>query len=302
MTATGREARPATVGVIGLGRMGGPMARNIMAGGHALVVHDIRPEACAPFRTEGVATAQSPAAVAADADIVLTSLPGPDQVADVLCGPHGVLGAVGDGAVIIETSTIGPDQSREMAARFAAKGAAYLDAPISGGVEGAEGGTLTVMAGGEAAAFERARPVLRCIGTDLHHMGPSGTGSTMKLIIQMIFTSQLTAFLEGLALGEIAGIELDRLLRVIATSSAHHPTIAKRYDKIRAADLTPRQEIRAALKDLTLAAAMGAEHGFDALITNAAIEAADRATALGLGDKDMIALRAGYGGTQDGDG
>lgn len=278
------------------------MARNIRAGGHRLIVHDIRPEATAAFGGEFVRVAANPAVVASAADMVLTSLPGPDVVETVLCGSDGVLSGVRDGAVIIETSTIGPEQSRALAARFAARGAVYLDAPISGGAEGAAAGTLTVMVGGEAAAFKRARPVLACIGRDLHHMGPSGRGNAMKLIIQMIFMSQISAFLEGVALGEAEGIALDKLLGIIATSSAHNPRIGKRYEKILAGDLSPRFEIKSALKDLTLASAMGARQGFDALITNAAIEAGDRAIALGLGEKDLIALRAGYTRPRDGDG
>jgi 3-hydroxyisobutyrate dehydrogenase-like beta-hydroxyacid dehydrogenase len=291
------------VAVIGLGRMGTPMARNLMAVDHALIIHDIRPEATATFAADGVSVAGSPAEATRDAGIVLTCLPGPAEVAAVMDGADGVLGAARKDTLVIETSTIGPGQSRELSQRFAAKGVAYLDAPFSGGAEGARDGTLTIMVGGEAAAYERALPVLACLGTDLHHMGPSGAGNTMKLIIQMIFMSQVTAFLEGVALGETAGIEIGRLLDVIGTSSAHHPSIAKRYDKILAGDTTPRFEISSALKDLTLASAMGAGHGFETLITNAAIEAGERATALGLGDKDLIALRAGYGGGQDrGDG
>ena len=292
-----------TVAVIGLGRMGAPMARNLMAGGHTLVVHDIRPEASAPFAADGVRVAASPAEATTGAGIVLTCLPGPEHVVAVMEGAEGVLGAAQKGTLVIETSTIGPGQSRELSQRFAARGAAYLDAPLSGGVEGAMAGTLTIMVGGDEVAYERARALFECLGTDLHHMGPSGAGNTMKLIIQMIFMSQVTAFLEGVALGEAAGIELDRLLDIIATSSAHHPTIAKRYDKILAGDLTPRFEVSSALKDLTLASAMGAEHGLNTLITNASIEAAERTTALGLGDKDLIALRAGYGGgVRDGGG
>jgi 3-hydroxyisobutyrate dehydrogenase-like beta-hydroxyacid dehydrogenase len=271
------------VGVIGLGRMGAPMARHVVEAGHRVHVYDLRPAAIA-----GATVCGNTAEVAAVSDIVVTSLPGPAQVEAVM---REVLGAVRRDAVIVETSTIGPAQSQSLAAQFAARDAAYLDAPVSGGVEGAVAGTLAVMVGGEAATLERARPVIQCFGQHIFHLGPVGVGNSMKLVIQTVFLSQVAALVEAVAVGREAGIPVQRLLEVIAASSAHHPAIGKRYDKIIADDLTPRFEVQAALKDLGLAQQWSHQLGCRVDVLDATIAAYRRAAAAGFSEQDLIALQ-----------
>ena len=279
------------VGMIGLGRMGGPMARRVLSAGHQVHVYDIRAAAREALSVAGASPCRDPSELAAASDVVVSSLPGPQEVDQVMRGPGGVLAAVRRNAVLLETSTIAPAQSQALAAEFTARGACYLDAPVSGGVEGAASGTLAVMVGGDAAALARARPVLECFGKRIFHLGPVGAGNGMKLVIQAIFLSQVAAFLEAVALGQESGIALARILEVVAASSAHHPTIGKRYERMLAEDLTPRFEVRAALKDLSLAQDWSRQMGCRTDIVSAVVSAYRRAAEAGLSEKDLIALR-----------
>jgi len=276
------------VGLIGTGRMGAPMARNILTKGHTLAVFDVSAKALAALEGAGARMRASAAEAARDAEIVLTSLPGPKQVEAVMAE---IEPAVAPGAIVADTSTTAPEQSRRMAARFAARNVAYLDAPISGGVEGAIRGTLTVMVGGEAEAFRRAVPVLSAIGTDIHHVGPSGAGNGIKLIIQMIFMTYVGTFMEGLALADRLGVPMETALKVIGTSSAGRPDLSKRFEKILKNDLSPRSEVALGLKDLSLARDLCDAEKLDAIITRASAEAFRLAAEAGYADKDLIALR-----------
>lgn len=282
------------VGVIGLGRMGGPIALHLIAGGHQVFVRDVRAEACAPLAAQGARVLHSPAEVAAQAEVILTSLPGPSEVEATMTGVDGILSAIAPGSLVLATSTVAAEHSRRHAQLLATKGAVHLDAPISGGVEGAEAGTLTVMVGGEAQAFSRARPLLECFGREIFHVGPAGAGNDMKLIIQMMFGSMLAIFMEGVALSEAMGLELERMLQILGTSSAHHPSIGRRYDKIIAGDLSPRSPLSMFAKDLALVRERCQGAGLEAPLVEAVAARYAGAMAAGLGAKDVIALRRLY--------
>src|SRR5689334_14582937 len=144
------------IGFIGVGQMGGPMAGRLIDAGHKLAIYDVNQEACARLAARGAEVRASPAAIAADRTNIITSLPGPKEVETVMRGTDGLLSAVRRDALVLETSTIGPALSRELAQEFAAKGATYLDCPVSNGVQAAKAGTLTFMIGGDAAAVDRA--------------------------------------------------------------------------------------------------------------------------------------------------
>jgi 3-hydroxyisobutyrate dehydrogenase-like beta-hydroxyacid dehydrogenase len=275
--------------------MGAPMARRLAAKGHVLTVHDQRAEACEPLARGGAAMAPTPAALAADSEIILTSLPGPQEVEETMVGPAGILAGVRAGSIVLATSTVDAEQSRRHTALLSARGAHHLDAPLSGGVEGADAGTLAIMVGGDSEAFLRAKPVLECIGSDIRHLGPAGAGNDMKLIVQMIFGSYLGVFLEAVAFGEAVGIPIDQMLGVIAASSAHHPSIGKRYDKIIANDTSPRSPVSLFEKDLSLVRQRLQSAHFDAPIATAAANLFSRAKAAGLGGRDVVALRQMYG-------
>jgi 2-hydroxy-3-oxopropionate reductase len=279
------------VGVIGVGRMGTPMARRLMARGHLVTVHDRHAQACEAVIRDGASTTPTPAAVGAGCEIVITSLPGPKEVEETMVGPAGILEGIRPGAIVLATSTVDAEQSRRHTALLNARRAHHLDAPLSGGVEGAVAGSLAIMVGGDKETFEQAKPILECIGADIRHLGPAGAGNDMKLIIQMIFGSYLGVFLEGVAFGEALGIPIDQMLGVIASSSAHHPSIGKRYDKIIANDTSPRSPVSLFEKDLSLVRQRLQTAHFNAPIASAAADLFSRAKAAGLGGLDVIALR-----------
>ena len=185
------------IGFIGLGRMGGAMALNLQSSGHSLHVNDVRREACDAVVAGGGSYHATPAEIARHGEMVLISVPGPDQVDAVLGGDGGLLAGLADGMLVIDATTIAPGQSRENARRCAMQGADYIDAPVSGGQHGAVSRDLAAMVGAEPAAFERARPVLECIANSITHVGPIGGGSTLKLLNQLIFVSYQLVFAEG---------------------------------------------------------------------------------------------------------
>ena len=221
------------IGFIGLGRMGGAMARNLQVSGHTLFVNDVRREACSDVIAEGGVFSATPAEVARQAEAVLISVPGPAQVSDVLDGDGGLLAGLSDGMLVIDATTIAPGNSIENAQLCAARGAAYIDAPVSGGHHGAISGNLAAMVGADVVAFERARPILECITNSITHVGPIGSGSTIKLLNQLIFVSYQLVFAEGLTIGEDLGLDLETMLQVWGASAAGHPEITMKYDEIR---------------------------------------------------------------------
>ena len=172
-----------TIGVIGLGNMGGPMAENLWKAGHPLVVHDIRRQAVAALKgRDRVTVAPTPAAVGGAAPVALTVLPSADVVQAVVAGRAGLLHGMRRGGILVDMSTSEPEATRGLAARLARRGIRMLDAPVSGGVLGARAGTLTVMVGGDRRAFRRVAPILGAMSRRAFYLGPSGAGHTMKLV------------------------------------------------------------------------------------------------------------------------
>jgi 3-hydroxyisobutyrate dehydrogenase len=203
------------VGFIGLGHMGQHMARNVAAAGHDVLAFDVRPDAVAA----GTRKASSVAEAVLDAEVVFTSLPGPPEVESVALGPDGLLESMRPDAIYADLSSNSPAMVRQLAAQFAARGIAMLDAPVAGGVEGADAATLSVMVGGDRAAFERIQPVLRAIGTRLFYCGPSGNGAIVKLCNNLSSQAQIAAAGEILTLGLKAGVDLSVLADVIGAST-----------------------------------------------------------------------------------
>ncbi len=210
------------VGFIGLGHMGGPMSANILAAGHDLVVHDVRPEAAAGLLAAGAAWAGTPRDTGAGRDVVITMLPTPQHVADVLLGPAGLLDGLAPGAVWIDMSTSVPEVAERVLVLAAPRGVAVLDAPVSGMAAGAKAGTLQIFVGGEAAVYHRIRPVLEAMGDPdkILHVGGNGAGYTVKLMINLLWFGHLAATAEVLAVGVRAGVDLATLRYCLLASPA----------------------------------------------------------------------------------
>jgi 3-hydroxyisobutyrate dehydrogenase-like beta-hydroxyacid dehydrogenase len=207
-----------TIGFLGLGRMGAPMAANLLKAGHRLFVHDLSAEAVAELVALGAEAAGSAAALGEQCEIVFTSLPTPAIVREAVLGAEGIV-ARGRPAIICDLSTSGPQLAQELAAALGPLGVASLDAPVSGGIGGAIAGTISIMVGGPEAAFARIRPLLEAIGKPTHMGETPGSGQTMKLVNNLLGAVAIGVTAEGMAFGIKAGLDPARMIDVLNQST-----------------------------------------------------------------------------------
>ena len=207
------------IGVIGLGHMGNPMARTLQKAGHTLRVYDVVPDLLKKLVDQGCEAASSPADACKGVDLVLTMLPSSPHVRSVYQGDNGVLSGVKAGTLLIDSSTIDPHTAREVAMFARAKGCPMVDAPVSGGVGGAEAGTLTFMVGGEAADYETAKPVLQAMGKNIVHCGGPGNGQVAKICNNMMLAIEMIATSEGMSLAAKLGMDPKIFAGIVNTSS-----------------------------------------------------------------------------------
>ena len=260
MTGTGE--RP-TIGFIGLGIMGRPMARNLAAAGFRLTIYNRSRAVIDELVAENEAfqAADSPKAVAEGCDIVITMLPDTPDVERVVAGDDGILGAARPGLLVIDMSTIAPGATIQLGERLAGHGASLLDAPVSGGDKGAIAGTLSIMAGGSAGDFDRALPLFRAMGTTIVHVGGPGAGQTVKMCNQIAVAINLAGVSEALVLGARAGVDPMKIAQVLGGGLA-----ASRVMELKAAAMvghtfTPGFRVELHRKDLRIArAAASAQH------------------------------------------
>ncbi len=209
----------AAIGFIGLGNMGLPMARNLLAAGHRLTVFDLAPTALEVARTAGATTAADVASAIAGAEVVLTMLPEGRHVRSVYLDDAGIIAEAAAGSLLIDCSTIDVDTARAVAKQAAERGLEMLDAPVSGGVGGAEKGTLTFMVGGSEAALAQARPLLEAMGQTIVHTGPSGNGQAAKICNNLILGISMIGVCEAFVLAKRLGLEAEQLFAVSSRSS-----------------------------------------------------------------------------------
>ena len=245
------------VGFIGLGIMGRPMAENLLKAGFPVVVFNRTRAKEAPLVAAGAVAPGSPAEVAAASDVVVTMVPDSPDVEAVLLGPRGVLERVRAGQWLVDMSTISPDRTRELAARVSEKGAELLDAPVTGGDVGARQGTLTIMVGGSAAAYERVLPVLQAMGKRIAHVGPTGAGQALKLCNQILCAVNMVGLCEALSVAGRAGLDLHQFLDVLGTGAGGSWALANLGPKIVKRELGPAFMVRLMQKDLRLAQELG---------------------------------------------
>ena len=243
------------VGVIGLGIMGAPMARNLLRAGHPLTVHTRTRARAAGLLADGAAWADSPAALAAAVDAVVTMLPDTPAVEAVMAGPDGVLAGARAGLLAIDMSTIDPAAARALAERAAAAGVALLDAPVSGGEQGAIAGTLSIMVGGAAAAFDRAGPLFAALGKRVTYMGGPGQGQMTKLVNQVVGAGTLAAVAEGVLLAAGAGLDPAAVVEAVGGGAAASWMLAEQAPRMQRRDFAPGFMVRLQQKDLRLALA-----------------------------------------------
>ncbi|MBV8778277.1 MAG: 3-hydroxyisobutyrate dehydrogenase [Alphaproteobacteria bacterium] len=212
----------ATIGFIGLGNMGGPMAANLVKSQHQVTGYDVVTAPVGNLEQQGGKPAATVAEAAAAGDIVITMLPAGPQVRQVYLGPDGIIAKAKKGALLIDCSTIDVETARAVAAAAAEAGLQMLDAPVSGGVMGAQGGTLTFMVGGSEAAFRKGRPILENMGRTIVHAGPSGNGQIAKICNNMILACSMIATCEGFALAEKLGLPVQTLFDICSTSTSQN--------------------------------------------------------------------------------
>ena len=207
------------IGFIGLGHMGNPMARNLLKHGHALKIYDVVPDLVKKLAGEGVEVATSAADCAKGVEVVITMLPSSPHVRSVYLSEYGVLKGAAPGTALIDSSTIDPLTSREVAMDAKAKGCPMVDAPVSGGVGGAEAGTLTFMVGGETKDFDAAKPILQAMGKNIVHCGGAGNGQVAKICNNMMLAIEMIATSEGMTLAAKLGMDPKVFASIVNTSS-----------------------------------------------------------------------------------
>lgn len=239
------------IGFIGLGIMGRPMAKNLIKAGYAVVVCDVNQQAVEELRACGAESAATPAETAEKAGtFIVTMLPNSPQVREVTAGENGLLKGIRAGQIVVDMSSISPIASRELDALLREKGAEMLDAPVSGGQEKAEQGTLAIMVGGSAAAFEKARPILEKMGASVTLVGESGAGQITKLVNQMIVGINISAVAEGMAFAKKAGVEPRRVFEAIRKGLAGSQCLEDKAPRMFEGRYDPGFRINLHIKDL----------------------------------------------------
>lgn len=247
-----------TVGFIGLGNIGGPMARRVQGAGYPMVVHDLDPAKVARLTDLGARSAASPAEVARQSELILLSLPDSRAVQEVALGKGGVVEGARPGVLIADLTSGQPPLTRPIAAALAEKGIDYIDAAVSGGTAGAEVGTLAVMVGGDPALLERARPVLSAFGRHIFHAGPVGAGHTIKALNNYLSATTLIATSEALAVAVRAGLDPTVALDIINKSSGQSFASSHRFPRfILKGDFTHAGGMATWLLEKDLATAVG---------------------------------------------
>jgi 3-hydroxyisobutyrate dehydrogenase/glyoxylate/succinic semialdehyde reductase len=280
------------IGFIGLGIMGSRMAANLRSHGYELAVFNRTPDKAEPLLRAGATWGNSPAAVAAEADVLVTMLAHPEAVAAAATGAAGFLSALRPGSIWVNCSTVNPSFARQMEEQAAARRVRYLDAPVTGSKEAAARGDLIFLVGGDAADLEVCRPLLVCMGTRIVHVGGPGLGSALKMVNNLLGALAMAAFAEGAALGQALGVSRQIIFDTLIGGPMVAPLISAKRAKIEREDYTPDFSLRWIQKDLHLASISAYEAGVPMPVANVAKEIYQLAIREGYADQDFAALYA----------
>ena len=279
------------VGFIGLGRMGMPMSRRLLEAGFDLTVHNRSRAKVEEMTSLGAHAASSPSEVTRSSDIVLTCLPDVPTVESVFLGEDGIVPATRPGQILVDHSTVAPSTSRKVAEAAEARGAMFLDAPISGGVERAANGTLTIMIGGDQHALERARPVFEAFGANIRHVGATGSGGVIKLVNQLLCGVHSLVAAEALVIGAKAGADPQMLLDILSTSWGTSFMLSRNGSVMVERDFAnARAPLRLYVKDLNLIHELAREIGTPSPLGDRTLEAFQEALNNGMGELDVSCL------------
>ena len=282
------SSRDQLIGFIGTGNIGNPMARNLIEAGRQLVIHDLRPEVMENLLELGAESAASCAEVASRCSVVFSSLPGPPEIEAAITSTDGILAGAASGDIHVDLSSNSITTVRRLAQLEADAGVSYIDAPVTGGVPGAESGALTVLGSGDADAFERVRPMLDCIGSNVFHLGEAGAGCLFKLLNNVIILCGNQIVQEALVLGTKAGLDPEDLVEKLRHGTARPYMglapylLGKRFDN-------PSFTLRLAEKDVSLAIEAARANQVPMPVANAAHQTYLRALSAGLGEQSFLA-------------
>lgn len=279
-----------SVGFIGLGIMGRPMALNLLKAGFELTVYNRSKAPVDALVARGAAAALSPKAVAESCDLVVTMVTDSQAVEEVVLGRDGVAEGARPGLIVVDMSTISPSVARSVSAALASKGASMLDAPVSGGDAGAREGTLTIMVGGEAEAFEASLPVLKAMGRKVVHMGGSGSGQLAKLANQILVACNMEGVCECLTFAAKAGLDSSKLIDSLSAGAASSWSLVNLGPKVASGDYSPGFKIRLLQKDLKYVMSSAEDVGAALPATTLVHELYAQLEAEGLGESGTQAL------------
>lgn len=279
-----------TIGFIGLGIMGRPMAHNLLKAGYALIVFDRHPETTAELVASSASSSKDMKEIAAKSDILITMLPDSYQVEEVLTNQEGVLAGTHQGLIVIDMSTISPVVTQRIAHQLAQRGVAMLDAPVSGGDKGAIAGTLSFMVGGNEAVFSRCLPVFQALGKTIVYVGESGSGQVVKACNQVVVALTIEAVSEALVLGSKSGVDPEKILQVLGGGLAANKVMELRGEGMLHHNFAPGFRIRLHHKDLGIALATGRAFGVPLPVTALVDQMFASMEVGGNGDLDHSAL------------
>jgi 2-hydroxy-3-oxopropionate reductase len=279
-----------TIGFIGLGIMGKPMARNLMKAGYPLVVHNRSRSVVDELSKEGAQVATSSQEVAARSEAVITMLPDSPDVELVCAGEQGVFAGVKPGLLLVDMSSISPVVARKLAIEAEQRGCDMLDAPVSGGEAGAINATLSIMIGGKTSAVERAMPIFQNLGKNIVHVGAAGAGQVTKAANQMVVGTTIAIVSEALVLAAKAGVDPAKVREALLGGFAQSKILEAHGQKMLERNFKPGFRIRLHEKDMKIALATGSEYGVPLMVTSQAAQIMTAMKSMGNGELDHSAI------------
>jgi 2-hydroxy-3-oxopropionate reductase len=281
---------PDTIGFIGLGIMGKPMARNLLKAGFAVIVHNRHQEVTDELVAAGASAGNRPLEMATSCDVLITMLPDAPQVEEVLLGSEGVIKGAHDGLKVIDMSTISPIATRTMSVRLAEHGIMMLDAPVSGGDKGAIAGTLSIMVGGEEDVFQRCLPIFQALGKTIVYVGSSGAGQIVKACNQIVVALVIEAVSEALVLGSKAGVDPAKIVQVLNGGLAANRVLEQRGSSMLAHDFAPGGRIKTHHKDMGIILELSRKYGVSLPVSALVDQMFASLETRGRGDLDHTAI------------
>jgi 3-hydroxyisobutyrate dehydrogenase-like beta-hydroxyacid dehydrogenase len=278
------------VGFVGLGNMGNPIAVNVLRKGFTLAVYDLNPQTMQNLVEAGAKGGASAADVLERSEVVMTCLPGSPEVEAFYLAPGGAIEVARAGTVFVDLSSVLPSTPRKLEARSKSRGLQFLEAPVSGGITGARAATLAVMTGGDAVVLERVRPILEAIGKNIYHIGPVGSGNTLKAINNMMSTVNACTMMEGFVVGLKAGLDLRIMAEVVRASSGNSNALARVDRALVPRNFEPGFKVALMNKDLETFHAIAKELHVPVSFSNLAQRYQQAALAAGLGEKDTSVI------------